>query len=59
MAKSSAVREEGAGGVGGLSSEEKMLWSLPGSCAEASSFSLKKVVLADVTSHENLERRVW
>lgn len=40
VAKSSAVREDGEGGGGGLKSEEKMLWSLQGICAEASSFPL-------------------
>lgn len=34
------VRENGAGGVGRLINDEKMLWSLQGSCAEISSFSL-------------------
>ncbi|KAK3560679.1 hypothetical protein QTP86_014530, partial [Hemibagrus guttatus] len=33
-------REDGEGGAGGLSSDEKMLWSFRGSCAEVSSFSL-------------------
>lgn len=34
IAKSLAVREDGAGGAGRLSSDKKMLWSFRGSCTE-------------------------
>lgn len=40
VTKSSGVREEGGGGGGGLRREEKMLKSLRGSDADASSFPL-------------------
>lgn len=57
IAKSSAVREDGAGGAGRLSADKNLLWSFRGSCTEILIFTfifLSKIHIRQGFGQESL-----